>query len=238
MLSGKPPFHGESEYLTFKQIEKRELIFPAAFDATAKDLVDALLQLEPKKRLGYDSYDALKAHAFFRGVDWKAIFSQPAPQLPDSDPLKKQPKEIDEETLVASVTAAATASANANKEKEKEKEKETTNANAKEKEKEKLLNKGDVSAADREKWGVFLLADEKILFTGLINKRGKIGDSVNLTGPRDRRQLILTAFPRLVYCDPTTNMMRGEICGLRSCPPFLRVRMATCFISAPPNATI
>jgi 3-phosphoinositide dependent protein kinase-1 len=52
MLTGRPPFKGASEYLTFQLITSRSLSFPEDFPAAARDLVEGLLQLEPSQRLG------------------------------------------------------------------------------------------------------------------------------------------------------------------------------------------
>jgi serine/threonine protein kinase len=52
MLTGRPPFKGASEYLTFQLITSRSLSFPQGFPAAARDLVEGLLQLEPSQRLG------------------------------------------------------------------------------------------------------------------------------------------------------------------------------------------
>ncbi|TKR68291.1 hypothetical protein L596_024292 [Steinernema carpocapsae] len=53
MLVGRPPFHGESEYLIFQIVLKADFTFPEDFDNTeASDLIKKLLVLEPSKRLG------------------------------------------------------------------------------------------------------------------------------------------------------------------------------------------
>eukprot|EP00232_Nephroselmis_pyriformis_P021495 CAMPEP_0182862344 /NCGR_PEP_ID=MMETSP0034_2-20130328/6011_1 /TAXON_ID=156128 /ORGANISM="Nephroselmis pyriformis, Strain CCMP717" /LENGTH=111 /DNA_ID=CAMNT_0024994389 /DNA_START=93 /DNA_END=424 /DNA_ORIENTATION=- len=52
MLHGKPPFKGETEYLTMKKVQGRDFQFPADFPAVARDLVGALLAEDPAARLG------------------------------------------------------------------------------------------------------------------------------------------------------------------------------------------
>jgi 3-phosphoinositide dependent protein kinase-1 len=52
MLTGRPPFKGASEYLTFQLITSRTLSFPEGFPEVARDLAERLLQLEPSERLG------------------------------------------------------------------------------------------------------------------------------------------------------------------------------------------
>lgn len=105
MLSGDVPFSGSTDYQTFQIILERKLTFPDStpFSQEAKDLIDRLLQLEPYHRLGAgrpgsdNDYTALKAHPFFRGLDFSSLnqltvpldikqpeFELPKPQLPSS----------------------------------------------------------------------------------------------------------------------------------------------------------
>ena len=59
-------------------IEKK-LILPADLDATTKDLLQQLFQMNRNKILGYkhddvaSNYRELKSHPFFEGVDFKQI---------------------------------------------------------------------------------------------------------------------------------------------------------------------
>lgn len=86
MLLGRPPFKGDSEYLTFQKIINRELSFPADvdLDPSARDLIEQLLVLEPGRRLGNtpEGYDKLRAHPFFTGVDFCSLSTAPVPELP------------------------------------------------------------------------------------------------------------------------------------------------------------
>lgn len=85
MISGLPPFRAGSEYLIFKKILKRELIFPDGFHKAAKDLVQRLLQIEPDQRLGAqdqnDLYESIRSHEFFDGITWDDIRSQVPPTI-------------------------------------------------------------------------------------------------------------------------------------------------------------
>ncbi|KAG2173807.1 hypothetical protein INT43_005227 [Umbelopsis isabellina] len=84
LLAGKPPFKGATEYLTFNKITKLEYAFPATFPDVAKDLVEKLLVLDPRTRLGSEEtggVEALKAHPFFDGVAWDDLFTSEAPKL-------------------------------------------------------------------------------------------------------------------------------------------------------------
>jgi 3-phosphoinositide dependent protein kinase-1 len=84
LLAGKPPFKGATEYLTFNKITKLEYTFPSTFPDVAKDLVERLLVLDARTRLGSEETGgiaALKAHAFFDGVEWDNLFTSEAPKL-------------------------------------------------------------------------------------------------------------------------------------------------------------
>jgi 3-phosphoinositide dependent protein kinase-1 len=52
MISGLPPFRAASEYLIFQKVLQTQLSFPEGFDQSAKDLVEKLIVLDPRKRLG------------------------------------------------------------------------------------------------------------------------------------------------------------------------------------------
>jgi 3-phosphoinositide dependent protein kinase-1 len=87
-FTGHCPFKGESQYLIFQKILKREFDYPPDFPETAKDLVDNLLRIDPNDRLGVgqDGYKKLKAHPFFEGIDFT--------NLPNMTPPSIVPKEL------------------------------------------------------------------------------------------------------------------------------------------------
>ena len=96
MLSGEPPFAAPVEYAIFKKIEERDFAFPAdGFPPRARELVDAMLQLEPDARLGAPAcggYAALKAHPFFTDdveapIDFASVHLSPPPPLVPPPPM-------------------------------------------------------------------------------------------------------------------------------------------------------
>ena len=60
-VQGVPPFVADSEYLTFRKIERLEYTFPPHFPPHGRALVASLLQLDPLARPAADR--ELKAHA-------------------------------------------------------------------------------------------------------------------------------------------------------------------------------
>lgn len=38
-----------------------------------KSLIDGLLKFNPETRLGYNGWDEVKKHSFFRDFDWEAL---------------------------------------------------------------------------------------------------------------------------------------------------------------------
>lgn len=81
MLAGYPPFHGDTQFLTFEQVKKAKISFPPHFPFSAKKLIKKLCHRSPERRLGYASYDKLKAHEFFDGVEWEGLFESEAPKV-------------------------------------------------------------------------------------------------------------------------------------------------------------
>ncbi|OMJ16696.1 3-phosphoinositide-dependent protein kinase 1 [Smittium culicis] len=83
LLSGRPPFKGANEYQTFQKILHNEYEFPPHFSNSAKNLIEKILVLEPKNRLGsgHAGISEIKQHDFFEGIDWNALQHQPPPTM-------------------------------------------------------------------------------------------------------------------------------------------------------------
>lgn len=96
MHVGSVPFEDKSETGTFNKILNRELHFPptANLSEATKDLIDKLLQVNPKKRLGAgkpggpNDLMALKSHQYFAGIDFGTLAHQTSPlrdlDIPDA----------------------------------------------------------------------------------------------------------------------------------------------------------
>ena len=81
-LVGYPPFYAEDPMSTCRKIVnwKKTLVFPdeAKLSADAKDIISRMIT-DSSKRL---TFDAIKAHPFFRAVDWDGVRRQRAPIVP------------------------------------------------------------------------------------------------------------------------------------------------------------
>merc|ERR1712032_1199021 len=79
------PFEADTEQQMYMKITERELAFPE-MSAAAKDLINGLLQPEPKDRLGYNGgVEQLKQHSFFGNIDWDALASPMIDNVPVPD---------------------------------------------------------------------------------------------------------------------------------------------------------
>ncbi|KAK0213027.1 kinase-like protein [Desarmillaria ectypa] len=95
MIAGRFAFSGLSEYLTMQKVKKIEYSFPEGFDEQGKDLVQKLLVRDPEQRLGAgtegtdNDMKALYSHPFFASINWKTLWTDPAPPL-ESGLVKKE----------------------------------------------------------------------------------------------------------------------------------------------------
>ncbi|KAG0081056.1 hypothetical protein BGZ92_000384, partial [Podila epicladia] len=79
-LTGYPPFMDEAPEAIFKNILNHDIQWPeSGLSWEAHDLINKLLSRDPAQR---PSPSELKAHPFFRGVDWENIRYQEAPFIP------------------------------------------------------------------------------------------------------------------------------------------------------------
>jgi len=92
-LYGYPPFHASTPDEVFQNILDRKISWPTGEDDSispeAKDLINKLLTLDPKDRLGSnpdDQYtsggDQVRAHAWFADIDWTSLREDEASFIP------------------------------------------------------------------------------------------------------------------------------------------------------------
>jgi len=82
-LCGYPPFAADSPEKIFQNILACDVVWPEDWDVPeeAKAFVHALLELEPKKRLGSQGVDEIKKHPFFKGVQWETLLNKPMNEI-------------------------------------------------------------------------------------------------------------------------------------------------------------
>ncbi|OEL35670.1 Protein kinase PINOID [Dichanthelium oligosanthes] len=97
LLHGRTPFAGADNESTLRNIARRPLAFPNSSggscgpaDAAARDLIARLLAKDPNERLGSRRGAAdVKAHPFFKGLNFALLRSSRPPVVPGSSPLHR-----------------------------------------------------------------------------------------------------------------------------------------------------
>ena len=79
LINGETPYSGVTESLTYENIRGSPLILPITMSTEARDLVRRLLHRNQAKRLGagVNGWGDVKAHPWFRDIDWEMLLLQP-----------------------------------------------------------------------------------------------------------------------------------------------------------------
>lgn len=89
MLLGQSPFRGDDEDEIFDAILEDEILYPIHMPRASVSILQQLLCRDPTRRLGAgpDDADEIKAHLFFKDINWDDIFHKriPAPYYPTVD---------------------------------------------------------------------------------------------------------------------------------------------------------
>lgn len=204
MVSGAMPFNGPSEYLIFQRITKLDYVYPDGFDATAKDLVQKLLVIEPNKRLGAADetlYTSLRAHSLFKDVNWDDL--GPPPKLADQTEHHNIPDHLepglDGEKMSKLHLDLLTPSENATA---------TTPVRKKSDPNRKITDLSELEVEQRleeQKTNIY----NEFVEGNLILKQGLLDKKKGLFARR--RMFLLTKGPHLYYVDPMTMTLKGEI---------------------------
>ncbi|QPG74825.1 hypothetical protein FOA43_002161 [Brettanomyces nanus] len=109
MLTGTPPFTGNNHKKIMDKILRQKVKYPFYLSLDAKDLLRRLLNKNPIKRLNCDTdFEKVKAHRFFRYIDWNDIITQNDEKLPPPIiPIITDPEEaenFDEEFTSMAIT--------------------------------------------------------------------------------------------------------------------------------------
>ncbi|KAF5747100.1 serine/threonine protein kinase IRE4 isoform X1 [Tripterygium wilfordii] len=83
-ITGIPPFTGKSPEIIFDNILNRKIPWPD-ISCEAQDLIDRFLIHDPNERLGATGTAEVKAHPFFRGINWDNLALQKAAFVPHPD---------------------------------------------------------------------------------------------------------------------------------------------------------
>ena len=78
MLTGVAPFRAANEYQTFQKILHRSFTFPEPVPSEAREVIDALLCLDPGRRA---TAKEVRASPMFRNVDFASLWTLPPPPL-------------------------------------------------------------------------------------------------------------------------------------------------------------
>jgi serine/threonine protein kinase len=86
-LTGCPPFNDDTPEDIFDNILSLDIPWPeeGLLPSDAIDLIENILVIDPKERYGIEQ---IKAHPFYRNVNWKNLFNEKSlylPKLPEDD---------------------------------------------------------------------------------------------------------------------------------------------------------
>ncbi|KAJ3401844.1 hypothetical protein CcCBS67573_g05506 [Chytriomyces confervae] len=94
MLVGRYPFHGDDESDILEAILSDTIDYPSNMPKETLNLIQGLLNKDPKRRLGGGRLDAeeVKRHPYFAGVDWDAFMERSVG--PPWKPIIKNEKDV------------------------------------------------------------------------------------------------------------------------------------------------
>lgn len=193
MLTGKYPFRGKSEMLTFERIKRCDLHMPTNMPEDAKSLITGLLRLNPRERLGAScNFSELKGHPFFKGIVFDKLWEQTPPEI---KPFPYELEYPDEDEK-----GAATAGGNGGAEPPAAESAPTATAGGENVEDEETQRINKIKA-DTEKWRDFIRSGERVIECGTVRSKKLRGrDAI----------LLLTDTPRLVYVNPKKMVVKKE----------------------------
>lgn len=234
MVAGLPPFRSRSEYMIFQKILKLEYEIPDGFCELARSLVSQLLVLEPSERLGAQDehgagYPNIRAHPFFKGVDFETLHEQTPPPIYPYLPGTSEHEELrsqyrvpdhlepglDDKQLTRLLGLGIGEDDDGNEDSTKREKpvqpsavvekprriRNSANDNITDLTPEEITNRLEKQRVSNQ-WDVFVEGN-LILKQGFVNKRKGLFAR--------RRMLLLTTGPHLYYVDPVNMVLKGEI---------------------------
>lgn len=76
MMTGLPPWYTTDRAKLFRRLKSAPLEIPSYFSAHAASYVGALLERNPRRRLGVTGIRDAMAHEFFRSISWRSLYSR------------------------------------------------------------------------------------------------------------------------------------------------------------------
>lgn len=73
MITGLPPFFDNNRKIMYHKILTGELERPCLMSEDAFDFIRGLLQRDPHERLGYNGFQEVKQHAWFKDIEWDKL---------------------------------------------------------------------------------------------------------------------------------------------------------------------
>ncbi|CAJ1950296.1 unnamed protein product [Cylindrotheca closterium] len=76
MMTGLPPWYTTDRAKLFRRLKSAPLDVPSYFSQSATACVGALLERNPRRRLGVTGVRAAMEHDFFRSISWRALYGR------------------------------------------------------------------------------------------------------------------------------------------------------------------
>jgi serum/glucocorticoid-regulated kinase 2 len=76
MMTGLPPWYTTDRAQLFRRLKSAPLEIPTFFSAASANCVCALLERNPRRRLGVSGIRTVMEHEFFRNISWRALYSR------------------------------------------------------------------------------------------------------------------------------------------------------------------
>jgi serine/threonine protein kinase len=76
MMTGLPPWYTTDRAQLFRRLKSAPLDIPSYFSPASADCVSALLERNPRRRLGVTGIRAAMEHDFFRNISWRSLYSR------------------------------------------------------------------------------------------------------------------------------------------------------------------
>lgn len=76
MMTGLPPWYTTDRAKLFRRLRSAPLDIPSYFSQASANCVSALLERNPRRRLGVTGIRAAMEHDFFRSISWRALYGR------------------------------------------------------------------------------------------------------------------------------------------------------------------